>query len=135
MIVGMQTLTDASIRIEQTSELKRQGSITLQTPKGMLATNVIDSQIGVKVQGGGANEQNQKLKYKATNEQVYAVQFQKVKFDWHSSRSVDTAHLLWWMTPENLVWIKLVLLPHPRSIKESSASAHYVLLMSLRSLM
>lgn len=86
LVVGYRTLRDA--RLTQTASSESVHGANAQLPAAVLAgvTPVVDVKPGVEV--GHGNRRTESSVLNAPGEQVFAVQYRKMKFQWLSSRKI-----------------------------------------------
>lgn len=87
LVVGFRTLRDA--RLTQTASFESVHGANAQLPAAVLAgvTPVADVMPGVEV--GHGNRRMESSVFNAPGEQVFAVQYRKMKFNWLSSRKIE----------------------------------------------
>jgi hypothetical protein len=92
MVTAIQTLTGASMELTDSKAGEAKGSGTL--PASKLLGNPIPASLGdAKVLVEHRTEKHMETGFVAEGEQIYAIQYRKVKFGLFSSRNMDEAYL------------------------------------------
>lgn len=102
LVCGLKTLTDAEVAVSRAGGARVEVSAGVPAAAllagvagvpGLLSTGLSDAELDLSVGLSLADEHGQTTGYTATGEQVFAVQYRKIKFSIFSSRSVDKAYL------------------------------------------
>jgi hypothetical protein len=96
LVVGYQTVTDAKT-VEESFSIKGidgniQGSIPFGASMGLVLPSGVNP-LEAGVAGNRGENGAQKRKITTPGEQIYAVSYQKVRFKWFSSRSIERSFL------------------------------------------
>lgn len=92
MVTAIQTLTEASMELTGSNTAEAKGSGTL--PASKLAGNPNPARLGdPKVLAEHRTERHRETGFVAEGEQIYAIQYRRVKFGFLSSRNMDEAYL------------------------------------------
>lgn len=91
LVVGYHTLVDARFTQRADSTMTRLAEGGVQASVGPPGTAVVD--LSSTVGGGREVGKNYKRSFGSIGEQIYAVQYRKLKFKWFSSRSIQSSFL------------------------------------------
>ncbi|KGQ09543.1 hypothetical protein BBAD15_g5118 [Beauveria bassiana D1-5] len=124
MVTGIQTLTDANMELSGTATGKEAASLTVPVSgvSDKIATvDVIDPRLSAERH----TERHRETGFVAEGEQIYAIQYRKIKFNLFSAQNMDEAYLeegnrweVMWKTmgandKTNILEVKLVDLDEP----------------------
>jgi hypothetical protein len=90
LVCGYKSLTDAHVRQSLSREKDADFSVSVPVPVGPIPLSIgLDVEVGMGFSRAGHED----YEFTAPGEQVFAVQYRKLRFAWFSGRDVDTAYL------------------------------------------
>lgn len=93
LVIGLHTLTNVQVTQKTVSKGKTGGGAEISGLPAGVALAPVGGILNARVHTVREVDSRFECKFDTTGEQIYAIQYRKLKFKWHSSRELDNASL------------------------------------------